>query len=229
MGQRQDEVKRSRAQTAVNKSKMYEKVGKDVWAKVIGKPVRCIGVDQAPCEGPSARCLSKWSMHSVPKGTLIDRAMDAIEQQNATVQGLVRSQIIFQDGSILRFQRSVPSMPSSLYCTGYFAAPTAISQKPSTKFIANALGHLNRGARKCSGSDNTAFNSLTTAIEDQIYIPASTGATSFAFTPVGYISHQVRANRVSKGVRPGLRDSSLSATQFRPRPSPAPVPRYNLI
>eukprot|EP01064_Diplonema_japonicum_P027916 TRINITY_DN4168_c0_g2_i1.p1 TRINITY_DN4168_c0_g2~~TRINITY_DN4168_c0_g2_i1.p1 ORF type:complete len:268 (+),score=25.40 TRINITY_DN4168_c0_g2_i1:34-837(+) len=152
-----------------------------------------------------------WERQPLRKGCSLDDALFQVESMNLAEGRILKYQVSFEDGSRMRFERTNINDPGSLVCKEFYSAVGRVGAdrpvKPM-KFLVNSQGHLLRRRAPHPGA-----NSLTSRIDRT----AESGSSNFCFTPVGFIRHQVRQNINRPGVRPGLRESSSQATQFRPR------------
>ena len=215
-----------------------------VWATVSEKQARCLGIERIPSDVSVApamlesakvrKYLGRWKKESVKPGASLADAIDALETANQRERRMLRSQIMFRDGTILRFNRENMRDPTSLHCKECFVpnAPVpmgaSLGQKStgprpkekSMSFLCDSSGHLKKRKKK----EAWQKNSFTIPPENRTFIPRSTGAHKYMFQPVGYVAHLLRPNVHIGGCRPGIRESSRDFVQFRPRSAAPPAP-----
>eukprot|EP00998_Keelungia_sp_KM082_P007367 NODE_3566_length_876_cov_159.887850_g3544_i0.p1 GENE.NODE_3566_length_876_cov_159.887850_g3544_i0~~NODE_3566_length_876_cov_159.887850_g3544_i0.p1 ORF type:complete len:235 (-),score=36.21 NODE_3566_length_876_cov_159.887850_g3544_i0:85-789(-) len=156
---------------------------------------------------------ARWQTQSFPAAIDFETALERIEQSNNSEPRVLKYKLTFADGCHLLFVRSNWTDPSSLHCAECYnpnrefdkaTAAKAQTQNKSKAALADANGHLLN--RKRDEAGHPIVPSHTSA--------APCGTTGFSFTPVGYITNEVRPNQNFPGVRAGLRETNKSAYQF---------------
>eukprot|EP00906_Rhabdomonas_costata_P007942 RCo011351 len=163
--------------------------------------------------------FAKWETHAFPKGIDFESALERIESSNSEEPRVIKYKLVFADGCHILLTRSNWADPSSLYCTECYNPNGSFDLKTSTKksdfaategkrrqtTLVDESGHtLHRPREETGAPKNPSF--------PQQAVP--TGGAGFDFTPMSYISHEVRPNVNFVGVRPGLKESNKTAYQF---------------
>jgi hypothetical protein len=163
--------------------------------------------------------FAKWHTNTFPKDIDFESALERIEQSNAREPRVLKYKLMFADGCHILLSRSNWEDPSTLYCieaynpNGAFDRMTkekkdgwdSTEGKKRQKFLVSEKGHLKTRPRDEIGSPKkTSFPSESVDV----------GKAGFSFTPVSYISHEVRPNANFPGVRPGLKETNKAAYQF---------------
>jgi hypothetical protein len=163
--------------------------------------------------------FAKWEAYSFPKDIDFESALERIEKSNEREPRVLKYKLTFADGCHILLARSNWEDPSTLYCTEAYNPNGAFDHHTSAKkeefsttegkkrqnFLADEKGHLKNRVRDETG--NPQHFSLSTQ-------PTETGKFGFDFTPVSYISHEVKPNHNFAGVRPGIRETNKTAHQF---------------
>jgi hypothetical protein len=174
--------------------------------------------------GPDFRdvAFAKWATVTFPKDIDFESALERIEQSNSREPRVLKYKLMFADGCHILLSRSNWEDPSTLYCIEAYNPNGAFDKmtkerkegwdqtegKKRQKFLVSEKGHLKTRPRDEVGSPKkTSFP--TEAVE--------VGKAGFSFTPVSYISHEVRPNVSFPGVRPGLKETNKAAYHFLPK------------
>jgi hypothetical protein len=163
--------------------------------------------------------FAKWATVTFPKDIDFESALERIEQSNAREPRVLKYKLMFADGCHILLSRSNWEDPSTLYCIEAYNPNGAFDKmtkerkdnfdqtegKKRQNFLVSERGHLKARPRD-SNSSPTKTSFPTEAIQ--------VGKAGFSFTPVSYISHEVRPNVNFPGVRPGLKETNKSAYHF---------------
>jgi len=163
--------------------------------------------------------FARWETVPFPKDIDFERALEAIENSNSREPRVLKYKLNFADGSHILLKRSNWEDASTLNCeecydpNGAFQKMTgskkddfaATEGKKRAAALANGCGHLTERKRDGEGSP---LNHSFAAPQPKV------GGAGYAFTPMSYISHEVRPNQNFPGVRPGLRETNKTAHQF---------------
>lgn len=163
--------------------------------------------------------FARWETVTFPKDIDFERALEAIEVSNSKEPRVLKYKLTFADGCHILLTRSNWEDHSTLYCTeaydpnGAFHKMTngkkddfaATEGKKRATALADVKGHLKDRKRLDDGSP---LNHSFAAPQPKV------GAAGYAFTPMSYVSHEVRPNKNFPGVRPGLRETNRTAHQF---------------
>ncbi|KAJ9466589.1 hypothetical protein DIPPA_27062 [Diplonema papillatum] len=213
---------------AIVLASMYQRIPNDVLERAEGKTPSSFAVLRVPWRddgrhkdysvvmGKGDAKMALWYTHSLPRGSTLEDALHQIETVNASEERVLKYQIMFADGSRLRFEREHVTDPRTLQCKEFYSIPrnaAAAKVRPAT-FTTNAKGHL-KTRKKLPLGTNSLTPSVKSAYSEQSF---TTRSANFAFTPVGFTRFRVKPNANYDGVRPTLRERSLRAYHYRPRP-----------
>jgi hypothetical protein len=164
--------------------------------------------------------FAKWETRPFPKGIDFESALERIENSNTSEPRVIKYKLNFADGCHILLTRSNWADPSSLYCTecynpnGCFDKRTELKKtefQQSTEglkrrnFLVNETGHMKTRPRNEEGNPkNHTYD----------FAPPTTGKHGFDFSPVSYITHEVKPNVNFVGVRPGLKESNKTAYHY---------------
>jgi len=169
--------------------------------------------------GVKETAFARWDTITFPKDIDFESALESIETSNSKEQRAWKYKLTFTDGCHILLTRSNWEDPSTLYCTEAYDPNGAFNKmtqskrdefqktegQKRSKFLVDESGHLSNRRRDEDGNP----------INHHFAPPVETiGKAGFSFTPMSYISHQVRPNKSFPGVRPGLKDTNKTAYHF---------------
>eukprot|EP01012_Entosiphon_sulcatum_P009271 TRINITY_DN1516_c0_g1_i1.p1 TRINITY_DN1516_c0_g1~~TRINITY_DN1516_c0_g1_i1.p1 ORF type:complete len:253 (-),score=51.77 TRINITY_DN1516_c0_g1_i1:499-1257(-) len=161
--------------------------------------------------------FARWETHTFPKDIDFESALERIELSNMREPRVIKYKLNFADGCHILLTRANWEDPSTLYCTesynpnGTFdkttaknkASPAAMAKKRSG-FLVNEKGHLTMRPRDDGGQP----------LKRSIAPPVQVGKAGYSFTPMSYVSHEVKPNVSFPGVRPGIKETNKAAFQY---------------
>eukprot|EP00667_Euglena_gracilis_P023371 EG_transcript_26395 len=171
--------------------------------------------------------FGKWETRTFPKDIDFETALERIEHSNSVEPRVLKYKLNFTDGCHILLTRSDWSNPTTLFCTecynphGEFEKKTrrkkdqfaATEGQKRQQMLVDEMGHLLYRRRKEDGDPmNHSFQNN----------PPPVGKVGYDFTPMTYISHEVRPNMNFVGVRPGLKETNKTAFHYLRRTAANP-------
>jgi|UniRef100_A0A7S4LDZ3 hypothetical protein len=163
--------------------------------------------------------FAKWQTRTFPKDIDFESALERIEHSNNSEPRVLKYKLNFTDGCHILLTRADFLDPASLFCTEFYNPNGSFNKKTQrkkdefaategkrrSKTLVAENGHL--AARKRDEHADPRNNTFSIA-------PPQVGKAGFTFTPMSYVTHEVKPNMTFTGVRPGIKETNKSAHQF---------------